>query len=189
MQKWRRRTGSIYHVSDINVYLSRQRGEGSPIKRTSLRSFFILQYQSKCWSHKCSWSEKVATHCSKWKTHYVKVDLMTVYTSSHRGRNRRPQLARGKRKDLPQVIMCVPVFLASNLHCKNHLVKMTTSEGYCSFRVHWTESKTQLSSINPLTTPSQSIKVQTASRNTCLLANIYQFICIHLLAVIRFRTR
>ena len=36
-------------------------------------------------------------------------------------------------------------------HCKNHLVKMTTSEGYCSFRVHWTESKTQLSSINPLT--------------------------------------
>ena len=82
----------------------------------------------------------------------------------------------------------VPIVLTC-MHCKNHLVKMTTSEGYCSFRVHWTESKTQLSSINPHTTPSQSIKVQTASRDTCLLANIYQFICIHLLAVIQFRTR
>ena len=24
----------------------------------------------------------------------------------------------------------------THLHCKNHFVKMTTSEGYCSFRVH-----------------------------------------------------
>ena len=65
-----------------------------------------------------------------------------------------------------------------------HLVKMTMSEGYYSFRVHWTESKMQLPSINALTTTSQSIQVQTASRDTCLLDNIYQFICIHLLAII-----
>ena len=34
-------------------------------------------------------------------------------------------------------------------------------------------------------TPSQSIKFQRASRDTCLLANKYQFICIHLLAIIQ----
>ena len=67
--------------------------------------------------------------------------------------------------------------------------KMTMSEGYCSVRVHWTEPKQQLSSINPLTTPSLSTKVQRVSTDTCLLANIYLFICIHLLAIIQFRTR
>ena len=29
-----------------------------------------------------------------------------------------------------------PSFSDLELHCKNYLVKMTTSEGYCSFRVH-----------------------------------------------------
>ena len=68
--------------------------------------------------------------------------------------------------------------------------KMTMSEGYCSVRVHWTEPKHNYHrSINPLTTPSLSTKVQRTSTDTCLLANIYQFICIHLLAIIRFRTR
>ena len=37
----------------------------------------------------------------------------------------------------------------------------------------------------PLKIPSQPIKVQTASRDSCLLANIYKFICFHLLAIIR----
>ena len=34
-------------------------------------------------------------------------------------------------------------------------------------------------------TPSQSIKIQRASTGTCLQANIYEFICIHLLAIIQ----
>ena len=29
------RLGIIYHVNDISVYLGRQRGEGSPVERTS----------------------------------------------------------------------------------------------------------------------------------------------------------
>ena len=41
------------------------------------------------------------------------------------------------------------------------------------------EIKTQLSSINPLT-------IHHSSRDTFLLANKYQFLCIHLLAIIQF---
>ena len=39
-----------------------------------------------------------------------------------------------------------------DIYCKTFMVKLTTSAGYCSFRVHWEVwLKTQLSSINHLT--------------------------------------
>ena len=53
--------------------------------------------------------------------------------------------------------------------CCNYVVKMTMSEGYCSFRVMGQvikEPKTQ-------SILSQPIKVQRASRDTSLLANTY----------------
>jgi len=53
------------------------------------------------------------------------------------------------------------------MNCKNCLIKMTTSKD-CSFRARWANKlKKQYS------TPSQSIKLQRASRNTCLLYPTY----------------
>ena len=46
MQKWRKkgdgRPGPFYHVNDVSVYLGRQKGEGSPIKRISLRPYLLV---------------------------------------------------------------------------------------------------------------------------------------------------
>ena len=37
---------SFYHVNDVSVYLGKQRGEGSPVERTSLRSFLVVSVPS-----------------------------------------------------------------------------------------------------------------------------------------------
>ena len=68
-------------------------------------------------------------------------------------------------------------------YCKNCLlkwpwVKVTAVSGFIEHVI-----KTQLSSINPLT-----IHQASKSTDTCLLTNEYPFICIHLLAIIRFWT-
>ena len=74
-------------------------------------------------------------------------------------------------------------FWGTNAHCKKHLVKITMR--LLQFQgplCRWLKkSKTQLSSINSST-------IHHASRDTSLLANKYQLICIHLLAIIQFLT-
>ena len=78
------------------------------------------------------------------------------------------RLAKGQRCYLsqnigPAVAGSAPLYYDSASVPKmasHYLVKMTTSAGYCSFKVHWPGgylneiSKTQLSSINPLTISS-----------------------------------
>ena len=40
------RPGIIYHVNDVSVYLGRQRGEGSLVKRTHFaHAFFVLNQE------------------------------------------------------------------------------------------------------------------------------------------------
>ena len=48
MQKQRvgGRPGPFYHVNDVSVYLGRQRGQGSLIKTTSLRSYLVVSTPS-----------------------------------------------------------------------------------------------------------------------------------------------
>ena len=62
-------------------------------------------------------------------------------------------------------------------------VKATAVSGFIE------QNKNTIIINQPPHNPSQSIEVQTASSDTFLLANINQFIYIHLLAIIRFRTR
>ena len=78
------------------------------------------------------------------------------------------RLAKGQRCYLsqnigPAVAGSAPLYYDSASVPKmasHYLVKMTTSAGHCSFRVHWAggyfneNTKTQLSSINPLTISS-----------------------------------
>ena len=47
------KTGSIYHMNDINIkfYLGRQRGEGSPIERMSLRPYLVVSVSSTGFSN------------------------------------------------------------------------------------------------------------------------------------------
>ena len=40
------RPGPFYHVNDVSVYLGRQRGQGSLIKTTSLRSYLVVSTPS-----------------------------------------------------------------------------------------------------------------------------------------------
>ena len=46
MQKGRGRPGPFCHLNDVSVYLGRQRGEGSPIERVSLRPYLVDSAQS-----------------------------------------------------------------------------------------------------------------------------------------------
>ena len=46
MQKWKGKAGPFYHVSDVNIYLGRQRGEGPLTKRTRWKPFLAASVQT-----------------------------------------------------------------------------------------------------------------------------------------------
>ena len=67
-------------MSDINVYLSRQRGEGSLIKRTSLRSSLFCSINPSAGVTNVHGVKKLPVIVqNEERIIYVKVDLMTVF--------------------------------------------------------------------------------------------------------------